>query len=293
MKPFATIAVGLTLAAGVAAAQAQTVTRQITSEPVETVLTQTPNGTAVTRRILTPEPGFTTYGVPAYDQPPLAATALAPDYVGPAATFTTRRVITSRPAVVTSRATTVGVAERTQVTTRKVIPRATAPVRTVVRTVVRPVFVPPPPSDLPLVLSPEQRQIVYRTIVRRDLYPAPAVAPWPPVVAQTELVAPATYPLRTIYPADSGYVDYGYRDEGYRYSSYAYEPSYRDRYVYRWDGVPLVVGARIPPSVPLVAVPDWVAARIPAARPYSYAVLDNRVYLVDPATAIIVAEIAP
>ena len=45
--------------------------------------------------------------------------------------------------------------------------------------------------------------------------------------------------------------------------------------------------------MPLVAVPEPVAARIPAAAPYSYAVLDNRVYLVDPATSVIVAEIAP
>jgi hypothetical protein len=45
--------------------------------------------------------------------------------------------------------------------------------------------------------------------------------------------------------------------------------------------------------VPLVGVPEPVAARIPAARPYSYAVLDNRVYLVDPATGVIVAEITP
>src|SRR5580704_9027424 len=67
MKPIGTIAIGLTLVAGAAGAQAQTaVTRQITSEPVETVVTQGPNGTAVTRRILTPEPGFTTYATPQF-----------------------------------------------------------------------------------------------------------------------------------------------------------------------------------------------------------------------------------
>jgi hypothetical protein len=49
MKPIATIAVGLTLAAVAAAAQAQTVTRQISREPVETIVTQTPAGPAVTR----------------------------------------------------------------------------------------------------------------------------------------------------------------------------------------------------------------------------------------------------
>ena len=60
---------------------------------------------------------------------------------------------------------------------------------------------------------------------------------------------------------------------------------------YRWDAVPLVVGARMPPSVPLVAVPEPLAARIPVVQSYSYAVLDNRVYLVDPSTGIIVATI--
>ena len=51
-RPLGTIAIGLVLASATATAQAQTaVTRQITSEPVETVVTQGPNGTAVTRRI--------------------------------------------------------------------------------------------------------------------------------------------------------------------------------------------------------------------------------------------------
>ncbi len=110
--------------------------------------------------------------------------------------------------------------------------------------------------------------------------------------------------MRTVYPADDGYgpdAAYG-PDAGYGpnagYDAYAYDPYHdqvvRDPYrpVYRQD-VPLVVGARIPQSVPLVAVPQPVAARIPAAAPYSYAVIDNRVYLVDPATSLIVAAIAP
>jgi hypothetical protein len=273
----------------------------------------------VTRRILTPEPGITTVAAPLYyEQAPLTVDALTPDYVEPAQTQTlrTRRAVAPRPS-------TVGTAERTQTTTRSTTHSAkpsVPPARTAVRTVVRTVYAPPPrtayaPSDLPLVLSPGQRQLVYRSIVQRDLYPAPAVAPWPPVVAQTEFAAPANYPLQTIYPADNGYgyADYGYRgypDYGYRryddrdyayrdvyrddYRAYGYQGDrYRDRYGYRWDGAPLVVGARIPQSVPLIAVPDPVAARIPAARPYSYALLDNRVYLVDPATGIIVAEIAP
>jgi len=284
MRPIGTIAVGLALVSATAAAHAQTaVSRQITSEPVETVVTQGPNGTAVTRRILTPEPGVTSYAAPplavappAYAYPPVAAEAVETQYVEPAPARITRRVVTSGPATVTtSRPTTVGVStrvrERTRTeTTRRVVER---PVRTVTRTVVA------PPPDEALVLSPAQRQVIYRTVVQRDYYPAP--------VPPADVYAPAV----TGYPADYAYRDYAYRD-------YAYDP-YNDRYrdpyqsAYRWDGVPLVVGACIPQSVPLYAVPEPVAFRIPAARPYSYAVLDNRVYLVDPVTGVIVAEITP
>jgi hypothetical protein len=301
MKPIGTVAFGLALIAGGAGAQAQTsVTRQVTSEPVETVVTQGPNGTAVTRRILTPEPGVSTFAAPPLDYAPLGAGALAPDYVEAAETVTTRRMTPSYERSPAGGApSTVGISSRTPVRAQTArVPRERAQtriavgsdtrnisrtqVRTDVRTAVRTVAPPPPVIDQPLALSPAERQLVYRSIVQRDVYPSP-----------------------TIYPADYGYAgygypryddrDYGYRDYGYRdyaYGDYGYRDyRYRDRYVYRWDGVPLVVGARIPPSVPLVAMPEPVGSLVPAARPYAYAVLDNRVYLVDPATGIIVAEI--
>ena len=124
-------------------------------------------------------------------------------------------------------------------------------------------------------------------MVQREVYPAPV--PLAPPLAQPDVYAPppAGYPLRTVYPTDAGYGDYAYDPYHDQYYRDPYRPAYRQ------DGVPLAVGARIPQSVPLVAVPEPVAARIPAARPYSYAVLDNRVYLVDPATGVIVAEITP
>jgi hypothetical protein len=278
IKPLIAVVFGLSLAAaGAATAQAQsTVTRQITREPVETVIIRNPNGTAVTRRILTPEPGFTTMPPPNYVAPPLGGDALAPDYVEPLETVTTRRVVVN-PAPQPAPTSTVGVAPRAR-SERVVTERRNAP-RTVTRTVTRTVVLPPPPLDAPLALSVAERQAIYTGITRRELYyPAPA-----PVE-----VAPADYPLRAIYPSDS----YAYRD--YAYRDYAYRPDYyRERYVYHWDGVPLVIGARMPASVALYGVPDWLAARIPSARPYSFARLDDRVYLVDPATSIIVAEIAP
>jgi hypothetical protein len=288
MKPFVTVAgpIALSLAfAGIATAQTQeAVTRQTTSEPVETIETQGPSGTTATRRILTP--------TSSYAQAPLPPEALSPDYVEsthirvirpPAAAAPAAAAPVARP----SRARTVGVAATTATHTAKSSKPAVT--RTVTRTVVRTVVAPPSaPSWAPVALTPADRLLVYRMIAQREYVPPPVPSYGPPVVAQTETVARADYPLRTIYPAD-GYTNYGYRPYGWSTLDYGF--GYRDRYAYRWDGVPLAVGARIPASVPLYAVPEPVAARVPSARSYSYALLGNRVYLVDPATAIIVAEI--
>jgi hypothetical protein len=278
MRTIGTFAIGLALVSGTALAQAQTVTRQITTEPVETVVTQGPNGTVVTRRILTPEPGVSSayYGAPPPEYPPVAAQPLEPQYLEQAPA--PRRVVA--PAPERSRTTTV---RRVTTATRAA---TTRPARTVTRTIAA------PPANEELVLSPAQRQVIYRTVVQREVYPAP--------VAQTGVYAPLVgYPPRTIHPADDDYYrvpadrDYVY-DDGYRAAPYR-DAGYRDPYLpeYRQVAVPLVVGARIPQSVPLAAVPEPVVARIPAARPYSYARLDNRVYLVDPATGVIVADITP
>ena len=132
--------------------------------------------------------------------------------------------------------------------------RARAPQREVVtRTIVRrPVAT--------LALSPAERHVVYQTIVEREVLPAPQVlAPAPyygaPVVAQGEdddtVVAAPRY------------------DAGYAYP----------------------VGSVLPANVPLYAVPQEVGYRVPAAQPYSYAYIDRRAYLVDPATGVIVADV--
>jgi len=272
MRPIGTIAIGLALVSGAAGAQAQTViSRQITSEPVETIVTQGPNGTAVTRRILPPEPGVTSYVAPPPAYAPAADEAIESQYyVEPAApALTTRRYVEPAPPaattrrVATSRPATVGISTRAPARTRTETARRVSP-PPVVRTVTRTVVLPPPP-DQALVLNPAQREVLYRTIVQREFYPAPAPAP---VVAATGV-----------------YGDYAYDP--------AYDQGYRDPYhpAYRWDGVPLVVGARVPASLPLYGVPESVALRIPAVGSYSYAVVSDRGYLVDPATGVIVAEI--
>jgi hypothetical protein len=144
------------------------------------------------------------------------------------------------------------------------------------------------------VLSPTQREIVYRTIVRREVYPQPDVrSAYPPVVARTDVIEPSprSYPLRSIrpFPNDNAYETYTAPRYDNGYINNGYVP---DRYYNRYPArAAYVVGARVPESVPLVAVPENVALQVPAARPYSYAVIGDRVYLVDPTTGVIVADV--
>jgi hypothetical protein len=51
------------------------------------------------------------------------------------------------------------------------------------------------------------------------------------------------------------------------------------------------VGMRVPDTVELQAVPDTVVTEVPAIRSYKYMTVNNRVWLVDPATSQIVAEV--
>lgn len=50
------------------------------------------------------------------------------------------------------------------------------------------------------------------------------------------------------------------------------------------------VGMRVPESVRLYSVPQSVAVEVPAVSTYKYMMVNNRVFLVDPATSQVVAE---
>jgi hypothetical protein len=52
------------------------------------------------------------------------------------------------------------------------------------------------------------------------------------------------------------------------------------------------VGMRVPQTVELYSVPQEVAVEVPTVRPYKYMVVNNRVWLVDPATSEVVAEVS-
>jgi hypothetical protein len=260
------MAAALALAAG--AAQAQT------------------EGSAVTRHILTPTPGLTTFGPPPEYYVPLAGDALSPQYVEPVAPT----LVPRRATVAASTPTTVGVSRREPV---RAVRRETRVARAPVAPLRRPgaLAVAPEVLDQPLVLSPAQRELIYRTVAQ--LYRPPLATHVDPIYAESN------YPLHSIYPADDSYGTYASANYLDRVSPRAFGYQTDDRVLdpyhtaYRWNGIPLVTGARIPASVPLAALPEWLRARVPAARPYSYAVLDTHVLLVDPSTGIIVSTIAP
>lgn len=89
----------------------------------------------------------------------------------------------------------------------------------------------------PIVLTPTQRQVIYRTIVREPI-----------VQEQVTVGAPAPV------------VEYR-------------------------------VGARVPANVALRPIPQQVVTEVPAVSPYRYMVVNNRTWLVDPASSTIVAEV--
>jgi hypothetical protein len=70
-----------------------------------------------------------------------------------------------------------------------------------------------------------------------------------------------------------------------------YRTIVRERVVAPPAGVEFRLGARVPETVTLQTVPDTVAVEVPAVRSYRYMVINNRVWLVDPATSTVVAEV--
>jgi len=286
MKPFG-IAIGLALASATTAAQAQTViSRQITTEPVETVITQGPDGTAIIRRPLGAAPVTSAPAATYYDS--YARPAPAPMISAPASTYyepyarpaapiygasrdvvetvqtveqpapatTVRREVVRRDAV-RPRTTTA-----TRTTATRNVQRARAPaarttssrtVRTAERVTTR---VAPAPAPREVVLTPQQRQIVYRTIVRERAAP--------PVVTREVIVPPeplAAYgSVRSISTAPA-------------VESVSY------------------VGRVLPRSVAFYDVPQSVGLNVPATRGYRYAYVDDRVLLVDPVTRMVIEEL--
>jgi hypothetical protein len=295
MRLLHSVAFGLALASGVASAQAQNViSRQVTEEPVETTITQGPAGTVITRRPLgSSVPAAPAIGAVTVEE----GVAPAYDTIGtvrlerpvPRATFVDETVgIAQPPRTVTRTVRTVQRPLATRsVRVARPAPRVTTgaggPIvqrstvrRTVTRTTVR--------RTAPLVLAPAQRQVIYRTVVQRQVMPS--VAAYPTYPAYPAPAYPA-YPASTVVETTgSGYpiappAEVYVNDEAPVYAAPAVGPA-----VYP-------IGARLPASVVLSPLPETVAVQVPSVRYYRTVTLDGRVLLVDPATYTVVADVTP
>jgi hypothetical protein len=254
MKLVHSATVGVALALGAASAHAQSViSRQIGNEPVETTVTQTPNGTVITRRPLA--------AVPAPVAPATVSTTEVDETVGAAPATTRTRV---------ERSTRAHRAERTT--------------RTVTRTAHSRVAVAPR-----LVLDRTQRAVVYRTIVQQQVVPPVAVAPVPPA-GYPPYPAPA-YPQRTVVvPAETTGYGVVTPAEDVDDVTIAEAPATYPAAPYP---VRYTIGARLPAGIVAAPLPVTAAVEVPAVRPYSYVTLGGRVLLIDPVTNTVVADVTP
>jgi Protein of unknown function (DUF1236) len=244
------------------AAHAQTVTRTIKVEPVETTITQGADGsTVVTRRPLQNAPAPMTYAPPPLNTlmngpaqgtagfvpppagaaPPVAQTERAAPPPAPAAA--PRKVVrTAQPA---GRAATRGASRARPA----VAPRLHIAVKPAARSIRPPLRLAAAP-----VLDAVQRQYIYGAIAQQEMQTAIAFADpdvaVPPVVAATEVVARGSRrPVR------------------------------------------YTVGSRLPVTVPLVAMPEAAAEHMRWLARYGYALVNDRVLVVDPDTGIVVADV--
>ncbi|WP_170149461.1 DUF1236 domain-containing protein [Rhodoplanes roseus] len=285
------LAVGLALLTGTAAASAQTIiSREVSNEPVETLITRGPDGITVTRRplqtmappVVSTTPVFPTYGpsgetyVQSWTPAPAwtPAYAASPGYVTVAPSAPIGGTVDVRPyapaPVATETTSTVVVEESVDdpvpppvrtvrrgtppIMARAVEPEPTRTTRSS-RTVARRV------TTEPLALAPAQRAVVYRTLGQQQSYDPALLERVTPTYAQP----------------------YGASAWAPGYSGYAAAPEPRP--------VTWTVGSVVPEAVTLAPVPSRVVAQVPQARGYGYAVVNGRVLLVEPTTGTVVADV--
>jgi hypothetical protein len=143
------------------------------------------------------------------------------------------------------------------------------------------VIAPQPATTLvtadPLDLTPDQRTFVYRTIVQQPLQPAP-------IVTERVVPAPLTRPFVTTEPVVTTAPQVQERvitvPQTTGVGTVISEPVI--------TGTEIVIGSRIPASVPLYAMPASAVAAAPSIEAYRYALIGDRVYLVDPRDGIVV-----
>lgn len=301
-------AVALALAAGAGAANAQTViTREITNEPVETIVERGPSGTVITRRPLeTTRPRVTLPAGPAAEAVETIETVNRPrnrprETTGSATTI--RSVDTAAPRRAAVQAARPAVQKQKRVRASapaRIAPPRSATIRSTVRTTTGSAApgVVAPPSPGP-VLTTAQRTTLYRTIVEARAVPRPVVtersvvpfpfgppvvvrpAPSEEVITERVITSPAPVVGEPIEAVPAPRV----------IETVGAAPAVTQRVVTTPANVEFVVGSRLPTTVPLYALPPSVSVQIPAVRAYRYAVVDDRVFLVDPVSGLIVDEL--
>jgi hypothetical protein len=116
----------------------------------------------------------------------------------------------------------------------------------------------------PVSLTPGERSVLYRTIVREQIVPVPVI---------TERIVPSSGEPATA-PIVAGPQPTEPIAAGRATTAAAY-----------------TVGVQLPANVPLFAIPESAALQVPVVRRYSYAFINDRVLLVEPLTGIVVAEL--
>jgi hypothetical protein len=299
-------AVALALVAGAGAAHAQTViTREVTTEPVETIVERGPTGTVITRRPL--------------DMTVPGAAITLPDAT--AVTVPGEPIVQSREtvgsSVVTTRASSNAIATRRIAGQRAVAPpraRATTqrqvgvssktsvrkpPLRPAVSTAraARVTAAPAPRvAAVPPPLTVAQRSTILRTIVEERVVPRTVITE--PVAAPTfaapVVAAPAVreevVTERVVTPS-APLVRERIVTRPLAVETVGAAPAVTERVVTAPASLELTIGSRVPATVPLYALPPTLGMQIPSVRSYRYAIVDDRVLLVDPVTSMVVAEL--
>jgi len=263
---FLTTALGSVLLATAAHAQVQ-----VLDEPA--AITPTPNGTVITRWPLQTIPAEAPSVIIAPSRP-APALVPAPVIVEQDVLEQSQTVGEHRSTRKTAKSTKSG----THATARSANASRRQGVTAASTTSVRRRFaaVPHALAPPPVALTPMQRQMVYRTIVLREVLPTP-IAPVGPVVTAPALVpAPVETPIGALDEAGARAT---YRAPSYPGTTFAttYSPAY--------------VGTQVPATVLLMPLPSTLVAQVPVVQSYRYAVLNDRLLLVDPETNVVVADV--
>jgi hypothetical protein len=228
-----------------------------------TALTSVANAQTVIERTVTREPVETTV-----TQTP-GGTVVTRRPLGVAETVAPRAITTTTTRETVRRAEVTRTARRVRpMTTRHVSARPASRMTTVQRR-----------TTQRLALTPAERHIVYQTIVERDVQPVQRVVPAAPyAVPQAQYVVPRPPYVAPQSPLINAQVALPTAPPVLAQDEIVAAPTY-------------AIGSVLPTSVPLYAVPQDVALRVPAIDRYSYAYVGGRAYLVDPTTGMVVEDV--